>query len=376
MNSNLQQILLNLVYGSPPKGLKPENFDPNQIRKVLLIRRNGIGDMICALPLIRNLRAAWPHVQLDILASEKNACVLDHLNLVNRVFLYRRGKGLFRNHYLNLPRLMKPIQQEHYDLLIAIKAGFSSLLAVIAWATHVRWRLGYVPSRGHPLDFCFNLKIELPREREHQVESCLRFLKPLKIPRTSCDLSIGILPAHERYASEILEQTHLKKDGFVLFNVSAKRHESRWTPSAIAHTAQELEAQFQLPTLLCGIPKDHKFMHQAQRLSFSSIRTVVEPPSLHHFAALIGCSRFLMCGDGGPMHVAAAMKTPSFVLFSATDPQIWRPYHVPFAYVQHGRFVADITPAEVISKIQSWLPTLSVKDQLDTSNIRGGGCDA
>ncbi len=357
MSPLLLRNLLRLTYGIPRRS--EGVFNPALIRKVLLIRRNGIGDMICALPLIRNIRAAWPHVQLDILASEKNACVLDQPGLVNHIFLYHRGRGLFRNHYLNLPRLVRPIREQNYDLVIAIKGGFSSLLAVVAHATQIPWRLGYVPSRGHPLDFCFNLKIELPREREHQVESCLRFLEPLGIPKTSCDLSLKLLPEHEQYADQVLGQTSLVKGGFVLLNASSGRHESQWLAGSIAQTAVELERRFGLPMLLCGLPSDRELLREAQHQAPSHIRGTIESPGIHHFAALVSRSRFLMCGDGGAMHVAAAMKTPTFVLFSATDPAIWRPYGVPFAYVQRGRFVADIAASEVIEKIEIWLPTLS-----------------
>ena len=358
MRSFLWRQLLNLSYGKPRQDGSLKDFDPQRVLKVLVIRRNGVGDMICALPLMRNLRAAWPKIQLDILASEKNACILDNLGLADHIFLYWRGTGLFRNHYFNLPRVLEPIRRQHYDLMIAVKGGFSPLLAIITYATGIPWRVGYVPSRGHPLDFCFNLKIELPHEREHQVKSCLRLLEPLGIAQTSCNLSFRLLPEHEQYADDILRKSGLEARKWVLFNASAERYESRWTPAAIAQTAIELERRFALPMILCGLSRDVAFLREAHRIAGQSIRGVVEPPTIHHFATLVSRSRFLMCGDGGPMHVAAAMGTPVFVLFSATDPRIWKPYGVPFAYLQKGRLVANIPPSEVVLRIQEWLPTL------------------
>ncbi len=356
MLPTLQRLLLTVAYGSPRKA--DGAFRSEQVRKLLLIRRNGIGDMICTLPLIRNIRAAWPKVQIDVLASESNACVLENLKLVDHIFLYRRGKGLLRNHYFNLPHVLRPIHEQSHDLMIAVKGGFSPLLGTVAFATRIPWRLGYVPSRGHPMDFCFNLKVELPVEREHQVESCLRFLKPLGIPQTSCDLSIHLDPAHVQFADEELKAAGVNAGKVVLFNISSERGESRWNSVAIAQTAQQLEKEFQLPMVVCGLARDREALKEAQRISAGAIRRAVEPPSIHHFAALAARSRFLVCGDGGPMHVGAAVGVPVFVLFSATDPQIWRPYGVPFACVQKGRFVTDLTPTEVVAKIRDWLPTL------------------
>jgi heptosyltransferase-3 len=348
---------LDLAYGRPRE--VNGDFNPASVKKILLIRRNGFGDMICALPLIRNIRAAWPKVQMDVLASERNACIVSNLNLVDRIHFYTRGNGLMRNHYLNLRSVLKPIFEEDYDLLICIKGGFSSLLAVISYATRIPWRLGYVPSRGHKIDFCFNLKIELPVEREHQIESCLRFLEPLKIPRTSCDLSIRIEPQHAAFAHEVVSASHVERNRFALINVSSERVESRWTDRALIETSNGLFQQFGLPVILSGLPRDRELLEHVQMTANKSVRAICQPPDIHHFAALTRASKFLLCGDGGPMHVAASVGRPVFVLFSATDPTIWRPYNVPFAYLQKGRFVAEITSGEVLGKMKDWLPTLT-----------------
>lgn len=351
-----QRVLLSLVYGTPSPVISP--FDPSKIRKILVIRRNGFGDMICALPLLRNLKSAWPHAQIDILAGEKNGVVLDGLKLVHKIHRYTRGRGIFRNHYLHLHRVLSPIRAENYDLLIVVKAGFSPLLGVIAWATRIPWRLGYIPSRGHPLDFCLNLTINLPMEREHQVRSCMRLLQPLGIPPGPLDFSLHFTSDHHHRANELLNSAKLVEKRFAIFNLSSERYESRWLPEAAAQTALELEKRHHLRTLLCGLPQDRAFMEQIRKRAPSAIAWIAEPPSLHDFAALTQRARFLLCGDGGPMHVAAATSTPALVLFSATDPEIWKPLGIPFEFVQRSRFVADIPASEVLEKLMIWLPTL------------------
>lgn len=358
LKSQFNQFSLHMFYGRPP--VRPGTFEAGKVKKVLLIRRNGIGDMICALPLIRQIRNSWPHVRLDMLCSESNARLLTDHKLVDQIYVYRRGNGIFRNHYLNLPSLIKPIREEGYDLVIAIKGGFSPLLAIITYATQARWRLGYVPSKGHPLDFCLNLKIELPKEREHQVESCLRFLDPLGIPRpVSVNLNFSLTTPQQEYAEHLMNDLKLKHKGFAVFNASAVRYESRWTSESLAKAATELKQKYNLPVILCGIPQDQELLNDTQKRASAAIVKSVLPPTIHHFAALVSQSKFLLCGDGGPMHVAAAMGTPAFVLFSATDPQIWRPYNIPFAYAHHGRLVSDITVKEVMTELDQWVPGLS-----------------
>lgn len=341
--------LLRLAYGAPRR--EEPAGTPG---KILLIRRNGIGDMICALPLFRRLRARFPQARIDVLASERNACILQGVRAVDHVLVYHRGGGLARNHYFNLRRLMAPIREERYDVAIAATGGFSALVAVITYATGVPRRVGFVPRGGHRLDFCFNLPIAQPEVREHQIERCLRLGEPLGASAGEIDVTFPLADEHRRYAAETLGAHGLRPNAYVLFNASSNRPEGKWTASAIARTAAAIERLHALPMLVCGAPADEAL------LAASALPHVVTP-SIHHFGALVKASRFLMCSDGGPMHVAAAMQTPAFVLFASADPQAWRPWGVPFAYVRSGSRVAAIEVDAVLARLAQWLPALDLR---------------
>ena len=344
------EALLGAAYGTPRRDAV---WPP---RKILLIRRNGIGDMICALPLARRLRAGFPAARIDMLASERNAAILQDLTVVDRVLVYRRGRGLLRNHYLSLRRFMAPVRAERYDLVVAITGAFSKLVAVITYATGVARRIGFVPARAHALDFCYSEPVAQPAVREHQIERCLRLAEPLGIAPVDVDVSFALRPEHCRWADEALAGQRLAAGRFVLYNASASRPESSWGAAAIAETARALGARHGLATLACGLPQD------APLLAGSGLAHVVTP-SVHQFAALVRRSLFLMCSDGGAMHVAAAMDTPAFVLFATAEPDIWRPWGVPFAYVRSGSRVADITVESVLERLSEWLPALPAQSK-------------
>src|SRR5205085_3221748 len=113
-------------------------------------------------------------------------------------------------------------------------------------------------------------------------------------------------------------------------------------------------ARHGLATLACGLPQD------APLLAGTGLAHVVTP-SVHQFAALVRRSLFLMCTDGGAMHVAAAMNTPAFVLFATAEPDTWRPWGVPFSCVRSGRRVADITVDSVFGCPIHCVPALALE---------------
>jgi ADP-heptose:LPS heptosyltransferase len=47
---------------------------------------------------------------------------------------------------------------------------------------------------------------------------------------------------------------------------------------------------------------------------------------LGELGLLISQARVLVCNDTGVSHIAAAFRTPSVILFSASDPGRWQPF--------------------------------------------------
>jgi ADP-heptose:LPS heptosyltransferase len=311
--------------------------------------------MICALAVVRRLRAAFPRARIDMLASERNANLV--AGLVDHVHVYRKGRGLLRNHYFNLPRVVAPIRAANYDVVIAIAGGFSKLLAVVTYATRIPCRIGFVPREGHPLAFSYNVALSVPDVREHQIERCLRLLQPLGINDGLIDVTFPLGIEHETYARQFLIAHELKRRCFAVYNASSTRASCTWPTERIAALAVELKRRAGLPLVICCTPEDQALLERIREAAGESLVTVATP-TVHHFAALVRQARILITGDGGPAHVAAAMKTPAFVLFGAAEPEIWRPYGVPYAYVKSGGDLARLAVPEVLGPLLGWLPTV------------------
>ena len=58
---------------------------------------------------------------------------------------------------------------------------------------------------------------------------------------------------------------------------------------------------------------------------------------------------FMICSDGGAMHVAAALGKPIVCFFGNSDATLWRPWGVPYALLQPAsREVTEVAVEEVI----------------------------
>ena len=333
----MRRALLAAAYGRPRRDAP---YAAEGVRRILLIRRNGIGDMICALPLMRSVRAAFPQARVELLASSVNAGVARSAAVADEVLVYPPRAALYRNKYANLFRVARELRSRSYDLVVAVTGGHSTFLSSIAYVTGAPWRAGYGPARGEPY-FAYTLPVDPPPADEHQVHRCLRLLGPLQVSPAAIDLSFAPGDAARAYAAKATNGR------FVLYNASATRPWNAWTAERIAALAARLDLQM----IVSGVAADRPVLEALK----SKVAAVVEPPSIHHFAALAERSVFVMSGDGGAVHVAAAMKKPTFVLYPKRgNPRLWAPYGVPHAFIHSTGDVADITTEEVLRELENW----------------------
>src|SRR5260221_14738419 len=59
-------------------------------RRLLLIQRDNIGDLVLSTPFIRVLRARYPSARIDALVNSYNAPVLERNPHVDSVFAYTK----------------------------------------------------------------------------------------------------------------------------------------------------------------------------------------------------------------------------------------------------------------------------------------------
>ena len=68
----------------------------NLVSKVLVLKRDKIGDMLLTTPLLAHLKAALPQVETHLLANDYNAWVVAGDPHVDRVWTYRRVRNAGR----------------------------------------------------------------------------------------------------------------------------------------------------------------------------------------------------------------------------------------------------------------------------------------
>jgi heptosyltransferase-3 len=60
--------------------------------RILVIRRDNIGDLVCTTPLLRSLRRQLPNARIDCLVTRYNQAVLQDQPDIDSLYAYTKAK--------------------------------------------------------------------------------------------------------------------------------------------------------------------------------------------------------------------------------------------------------------------------------------------
>lgn len=296
--------------GRPQTGVAPRL---GEIRRMLLIRPGGIGDMAMLLPTIAAVKRAVPDICLDVVCEKRNSGVLK---------LAHKDIGLYL--YESQPvRLIRALVANNYDVVIDTEQfhHFSALFAVMSRAP-VRIGFSINPAR-------FSLYTHLVRYDPGGYEASQfgQLMKPLGLDDVDCRLH-GILkdccPSLDLRVHDAIRE--IAGGGrYVVLCPGSSNHYKRWSVSNFVEVMEGLRGMG-LPTVLIGGAGDVcrceslgceaavrklKWVSCAGRLSLEESATVIKNAAL-----FVGC-------DSGPTHLATCLGTPSVALFGPSDAGKW-----------------------------------------------------
>ena len=291
--------------------------------RLLIVRLSSMGDVIHALPLAANARAAGATVGWVV--ERAFAGVLEGNPNVDRVFVAdTRGwrRRPFASGTLREIRVLRgALRAFSSDLAIDVQGLWKS--AILARAANAPV-IGFTKqARREPASAILcSLPVAPSADARHVVDQNLSLLAPAGIAvqsRAPDAAYLGDLPSPE--ADAFLAS---QRGPFVLLHPGAARPEKAWGEERFAHLARGFIRESKLSPVVSWGPGDE---WRAERLR--SLLPKRAPLPLLDFAGLarvIRASALFVAGDTGPLHLADALGSRTLALFGPTDPARNGPY--------------------------------------------------
>lgn len=305
------------VHGATRRGRRiPE---PQRILVTLMC---PIGDTLLATPALAALRRSQPSAHITVLTNVSNAGILDgNPDFDEHIALPRYGIGRTREFLTVIRRLAE--LRDAYDYVVNL-SPISSLVTAGVGMRGKHLHLG-TPA----LWWLWGSRSEAYRDR-HTIDQYLLAIAPLldQEPQPAQRVPRLTLTTQDRAGARRLLRTHGLSPTSVLVVMHAGGEgfngRKRWAPERFAAVGNALVEQFGARIVLIGGPDDVPLSEEAAALMSGHATVVAGDTTLKVTAALIEAATLFIGNDSAPMHIAAAVGTPSVGIFGPSD---WQEFH-------------------------------------------------
>jgi heptosyltransferase III len=334
---------------------------PDRRPRILVIRRDNIGDLVCTTPLLAALRERYPTGHIAALVNTYNSAVLDRNPDVDEVYAYEKGKHRDPSRsllsvYTDRVRLIMFLRREKFDYAILATPGFAALSLRLARLVGARHVLGYAdPGKTHA-----RLDIALRYDggaRAHEVEQVFALLKPLGINGAPAAARVFPDPVQRRATEQALSD--LGKAPVVGVHISARRPHQQWPAESFSGLIRGIVKRGPARILLLWSPgeADDPRHPGDDRKAEAIVRSCSGLPllpwpteALSKLIAALSLCDYVVCADGGAMHVAAALHKPILCFFGDSPPERWRPWMTPHELLRPAsRRVGDLSVEDALA---------------------------
>jgi ADP-heptose:LPS heptosyltransferase len=333
--------------------------------KILVVRRDNIGDLVCTTPAIAALRKHYPDAEIAALVNSYNAEVLRGNPNLDQVFVYQKLKhagGLCSRLKALIERLklINRLRRWNPDVTILAKASYERHGLNFARLIGAKNVIGYVQNDLNEAKGLPDIGIATPEFAAlHEVEAVNGLLKPLGI-----EDALGPLQAFPD--ADLVQRTGTKfkqpRPLRLALHLSAREPERRWgQANYLAFIRQILSDEPGLEMALFWSPGSvNDPAHPGDdELAAHILKTLADPRlipmptrNLSELIAGLSCCHVFVGTDGGAMHLAVATHCYVVALFEKRPEKIghWYPWATEHKIIQGSRPAIESIGPRVVAQ--------------------------
>lgn len=293
---------------------------------VALIRlRVGLGDILCTVPALRALRAAWPDAHVALVTWEEMRAVTDRYpDLIDELLPFPGFPGIPERPPIDdaIEPFFAAARERRFDLAIQMY-GANSAANAVTERMGARRTAGFVV----PGELDRNLATHRPYpHHEHEVDRHLGLLELLGVLRGDRALDFPLFDADRAEARQALRGAGVDPERpYACLHPGATSSSRRWPAERFSAVGDALDARG-LQVVVTGVPSEAELTASVAGRMRAPAADLAGATSLGGYGAVLDGAALLVCSDTGAAHLAAARRTPSVVIFQSGDPRRWTGY--------------------------------------------------
>jgi ADP-heptose:LPS heptosyltransferase len=276
------------------------------IKKILVARRDSLGDTLIATPLLRAIKETFPHSKTIVLASPAAKDILEGHPFVDELLLYDKG-------YPILP-IIKKIWRSDFALIVDLHYRSS----LFAWLAGIPIRIG----RGSKKKSFITHQLPFMTQDIRATDEVLELGRVLGINTENHQLVMPpVKESEKRNAEKILSDNEIdfKKDKLVVLSPYSLGDTKDWPEENYQQVISFLNLHDCKPIIISGRE------NYTRAASFNGSYNFAGKLNLRETVYLIQMAKLVICGCSSALHFTATTSTPSIAIYGPSNPKKWAP---------------------------------------------------
>ncbi len=291
------------------------------MRRIAVIKRGDLGDLLLALPALRALRDALPEARIDLLGSRLASEVFRDLDLVDRVLPLPASKPRLLRGCVDVLGLVVSLRRHGYESAILLEhlttgAGALRYAAALA-ATGAPRRIGLDNGRGW---FLTDRVPDAGFGARHEADHWLSVVARLGADATPRRVGLADDPEADARADALVASAG---DRYCVLHPGGGGYSvaRRWPVDRFVEVGRALTRDG-LGLVVVGNESDLN----ATLASATGALDLTGQTPLRVLRRVLARAALLISSDSGIVHVGATTDVPLLAIYGLTDPRAWGPY--------------------------------------------------
>ncbi len=289
------------------------------IKSVLVIRFDRLGDLVLSLPAISSLRKNFPKARITAMVKKPFGEMLVWHGFADDAIEFdeEKNRGIAKkiSFLLNL-------KKKNFDFAVDLQHAKNDFAALALLFANAKIKAGYaIGLRRLTAGKAIGLAPEILFEKEHS----LALLRCLGLKTVETARFLKNKKAEKRVASFL--KKHCGKNQTIIgmhAGVSGDIAEKAWPKERFASLARKLSEELGAIVVLTGTKKEDELLDFIEKQSGGNA-IKANDFSLNETIEFIKKVDLFITNNTGPMHIAIMLNKPTIVLNAFSNPKRWLP---------------------------------------------------
>jgi heptosyltransferase III len=289
-------------------------IDREKIKKILVIKFGGIGDVLLSTPVLPNLKNYFPDAEICFLTHTSCRDIFIDNPYISRYFTYNFGEP-------DSKRLLKSIREHNFDLVIDLFGNPRS--ASVTFFSKAKYRVGF---NFRNRKYAYNISTDTRPDTIHNVEFNFDALKKTGVPIVSNDLKFFINDSHKEFADDFISKNGIDKKDIFGILISGGWETKRYKTNGFIELIKRIREKYDVNFLLIWGVESEKKECEAIKNETGDYVFISPETTLKYSSALMRKCKLIIGNDSGLLHLAVASGVPVLGIYGPTNPVSQGPY--------------------------------------------------